>query len=100
MSGKLIINDILSNVYFTEKDDDISGTSQRDPLGLQPIWSFYGRQVINHLTTISTNIHGFREVLLCLSICNEVNGINQNLTYADLILLFEQLFIYTAIMPL
>lgn len=97
MSGKIIIDDILSNVYFTEKDDDISGTSQRDPLGFQPIWSFYGRQVINHLTTISTNIHGFREVLLCLSICNEVNGINQSLTYADLILLFEQLFIYTAI---
>lgn len=87
----------ISKVFFTEKDNDISGTSQRDPLGLQPIWSFYGRQVINHLTTISTTIHGFREVLLCLSICRELNGIRKDLSYSDLILIFEQLFIYTSI---
>ena len=89
--------DFINSIFFTQKDNDISGSSQRDPLGLQPIWSFYGRQVINHLTTISTNIHGFREVLLCLSICNELNGIKKDLSYYDLILLFEQLFIYTSI---
>lgn len=49
----------INKVFFTQKDNDISGTAQRDPLGLQPIWSYYGRQVINHLTTISTNIHGY-----------------------------------------
>ena len=87
----------INKVFFTQKDNDISGTAQRDPLGLQPIWSYYGRQVINHLTTISTNIHGFREVLLCLSICNEVDGIRKDLSYSDLILIFEQLFIYTSI---
>lgn len=89
--------DFINKVFFTQKDNDISGTSQRDPLGLQPIWSYYGRRVINHLTTISTNIHGFREVLLCLSICNELNGLRKDLSYSDLILLFEQLFIYTSI---
>ena len=89
--------DFINKVFFTQKDNDISGTSQRDPLGLQPIWSYYGRQVINHLTTISTNIHGFREVLLCLSICNELNGLKKDLSYSDLILIFEQLFIYTSI---
>ena len=87
----------LNKVFFTEKDGDISGTAERDPLGLQPIWSFYGRQVINHLTTVSTTIHGFREVLLCLSICNEINGTKKVLSYSDLILLFEQLFIYISI---
>lgn len=92
------MSDILLNkLFFTKKDEDISGTAQRDPLGLQPIWSFYGRQVINHLTTISTSFHGFREVLLCLSICNEINGTKKDLSYSDLILLFEQLFIYTSI---
>lgn len=88
---------ILNKIFFTEKDNNISGASQRDPLGLQPIWSFYGRRVINHLTTISTNIHGFREVLLCLSICTDIRKINSNFSYQDLILLFEQLFIYTSI---
>lgn len=87
----------FNTIYFTSKDDSISGTSQRDPLGLQPIWSYYGRKVINHLTTISTTIHGFREVLLCLSICNEIKDCKKDITFKDLILLFEQLFIYTAI---
>lgn len=89
--------EFLDSVYFTEKDDSISGTSQRDPLGLQPIWSFYGRRVINHLTTISTTIHGFREVLLCLAICKEIYVEKSRFSYADLILFFEQLFIYTSI---
>ena len=91
------VEELLNNVFFTVEDKDISGTSQRDPLGFQPIWSFYGRQVVNHLTTISTSIHGFREVLLCLSICGEVRETKTNLSYSDLILLFEQLFIYSAI---
>lgn len=97
MSENIKLEELLNNVFFTEKDDSISGTSQRDPLGLQPIWSFYGRQVINHLTTISTNIHGFREVLLCLAICSEVYENKGKYSYADLILFLEQLFIYTAI---
>ncbi|MBO7124135.1 MAG: hypothetical protein J6V90_12745 [Treponema sp.] len=97
MNGKLKLEELLNNVFFTEKDDSISGTSQRDPLGLQPIWSFYGRRVINHLTTISTSIHGFREVLLCLAICKEIYVEKSRFSYADLILFFEQLFIYTSI---
>lgn len=90
------MGNFINNIFFTEKDS-ISGTSQRDPLGLQPIWSFYGRQVINHLTTISTNIHGFREVLLCLAICSEVYNDKGKFSYSDLILFFEQLFIYICI---
>lgn len=97
MSENVRLEDLLNNIFFTEKDDNISGTSQRDPLGLQPIWSFYGRRVINHLTTISTSIHGFREVLLCLAVCREVYVEKSRFSYADLILFFEQLFIYTSI---
>ena len=97
MSENVKLEELLNNVFFTEKDDSISGTSQRDPLGLQPIWSFYGRRVINHLTTISTSIHGFREVLLCLAVCKEVYVEKSRFSYADLILFFEQLFIYTSI---
>lgn len=90
--------DFLGKLFFTAEDTSITGKSQRDPLGLQPIWSFYGRKVINHLTTISTTLHGFREVLLCLSICSDVKDIqNKSFSYPQLILLFEQLFIYTAI---
>lgn len=72
MTTEIKIDVFLNNVVFTQKDEEISGTALRDPLGLQPIWSYYGRKLVNHLTTISTSIYGFREVLLCLSICNAV----------------------------
>ncbi|MDO5156477.1 MAG: hypothetical protein Q4D51_10985 [Eubacteriales bacterium] len=92
------MKDVLENIFFTEYDDKITGTSQRDPLGLQPIWSFYGRRVVKHLTTVSTDIRGFREVLLCLSICNGYKEKkNTDWSYRNLILVFEQLFIYTMI---
>ena len=97
MSVDIKIEKLINNIFFTEKDNSIYGSTQRDPLGLQPIWSYYGRKVINHLTTISTTIHGFREVLLCISICSSVKESNKDLNYSDLILLFEQLFIYTSI---
>lgn len=87
----------FGEIYFTEYDEKITGTSKRDPLGLQPIWSYYGRRVIKHLTTISDDIRGFREVLLCLSVCSSVKDNHSNMSYKDLILLFEQLFVYSAI---
>lgn len=89
--------DVIGKIFFTEYDKNITGTSMRDPLGLQPIWSYYGRKIVNHLTTISTDIRGFREVLLCLSICSDCKNKHKSETYKDLILLFEQLFVYSAI---
>lgn len=84
---------ITGKVFFTKYDKDIAGSSQRDPLGLQPIWSYLGRKIIKHLTTISDQIHGFREILLCLSICNDFIDIEKN----NNILIFEQLAIYSII---
>ena len=88
---------VLGKIFFTEYDKSITGTSMRDPLGLQPIWSYYGRRVISHLTTVSTDIRGFREVLLCISICGDCKSRHKSESFRDLILLFEQLFIYSAI---
>lgn len=88
---------ILGQIYFTEYDETITGTTLRDPLGLQPIWSYYGRQAICHLTTISNDIRGFREVLLCLAICQDCINRGRKDAPQDLILLFEQLFIYSMI---
>lgn len=82
------------NIFFTSFDSSITGTSQRDPLGFQPVWSYYGRKIVKHITTISDQIYGFREILLCLSICEECNpdGVTK-----DDILLFEQLCVYSLI---
>ena len=90
----------IGNIFFTAYDEKITGTSQRDPLGLQLIWSYYGRRLVKHITTISDDIRGFREVLLCLSICNDYyqmqNGKNK-LELKSLILIFEQLFVYSTV---
>ena len=90
----------FGEILFTAYDETITGTSQRDPLGLQIIWAYYGRQMIKHLTTISDDIRGFREVVLCLSICNDcykTQSSKQRFSLKELILLFEQLFIYSTI---
>jgi hypothetical protein len=96
-----MLNDIgIGNIFFTAYDEKITGTSQRDPLGLQLIWSYYGRKLVKHITTISDDIRGFREVVLCLSICSNYyqmqNGRNK-LELKSLILLFEQLFVYSTV---
>ncbi len=68
----------------------------RDPLGLQPIWAYFGSRVIKNITTVSNDIRGFRETLLCLSIAGEcVSSYGGMLK--EYVLLFEQLFIYTMI---
>ena len=94
-----VIKKVLSKVWFTELDNEVSGSSQRDPLGLQSIWAYYGGRVIKHITTVSNDIRGFRETLLCLDICskyqNEKN--DDRYSYKELILCFEELFIYSAI---
>ncbi len=101
MQGAIMSNDLgLGNVFFTEYDEGITGTSQRDPLGLQLIWSYYGRRLIKHITTISDDIRGFREVLLCLSICSDyyqMQNVKNKLEPKSLILLFEQLFVYSTV---
>ena len=93
------VKQVLSKVWFTELDTGVSGSSQRDPLGLQSIWAYYGGRVIKHITTVSNDIRGFRETLLCLDICskyqNEKN--DDRYSYKELILCFEELFIYSAI---
>ncbi|MCR5208992.1 MAG: hypothetical protein K6C99_02130 [Lachnospiraceae bacterium] len=55
------------DIFFTKYDEDIVGDSKRDPLGLQPIWSYFGSRVIKNITMVSDDFHGFREVLLCLA---------------------------------
>lgn len=85
-----------NQIYFTEYDEKIVGESKRDPLGLQPIWSYFGSRVIKNITTVSNDLRGFREVLLCLAICGEYQQLHGGLL-KEYILLFEQLFIYSMI---
>ena len=51
-------------MFLTLEDPRAKVQGSRDPLGLQPIWSRFGREVVTNLTTISRAVRGFAVVLL------------------------------------
>ncbi len=51
--------------YFTEPDPDLVRIGGwRDPLGLQPVWSYFGRKLVPNLASPVRNINGIKAVLL------------------------------------
>lgn len=57
-------------MFLTLEDPNARIHGSRDPLGVQPVWSFFGRQVVTNLTTVTTSIRGFT-VLLLGRLCTE-----------------------------
>lgn len=50
--------------FLTLEDPNASIRGSRDPLGMQPIWSTFGRDVVTNLTTQSSSVRGFTTLLL------------------------------------
>ena len=50
--------------FLTLEDPNAKIKGSRDPLGVQPIWSAFGRHVVTNLTTQSTSVRGFTILLL------------------------------------
>lgn len=50
--------------FLTLEDPNAKIKGSRDPLGVQPIWTAFGRYVVTNLTTQSTSIRGFTILLL------------------------------------
>jgi hypothetical protein len=42
----------------------------RDPLGLVPIWSRFGRDVVGNLTTVTSSVRSFTTVLIALELAD------------------------------
>ena len=51
-------------MFLTQEDPRARIQGSRDPLGVQPIWSALGRQVVTNLTTVTTSVRGFTTLLL------------------------------------
>ncbi|MCA9647328.1 MAG: hypothetical protein KC492_41850, partial [Myxococcales bacterium] len=58
--------------FLTEIDPRAAVTGSRDPLGLQPIWSALGRELVGNLTTVTTSVRGFTTLMLGLYFVDEV----------------------------
>lgn len=51
-------------MFLTLEDPRAKIQGSRDPLGLQPVWSGFGRHLVSNLTTVSNSVRGFTVLLL------------------------------------
>ncbi len=51
-------------VFFTLEDSRAKVQGSRDPLGVQPIWSRFGRDAVCNLKTVSRAVRGFSVLLV------------------------------------
>ncbi len=88
----------LPDFFFTEKDLKIyAGSQDRDLLGLQPIWSFYGNNLIPPLTSRSGNAHHLSASLLmahAYSVYAEEMGA-RSMNRVQAMLVLEQIYGYS-----
>jgi hypothetical protein len=54
--------------FLTDLDDGADIKSSRDPLGLVPMSSKFGREVVGNLTTVTSTVHGFTSLLVGLEL--------------------------------
>jgi len=55
---------MLIQPFLTDLDTRAAIKGSRDPLGVQSIWSRFGRQVVGNLTTVSNSVRDFSVLLL------------------------------------
>lgn len=51
-------------MFLTLEDPRAMIQGSRDPLGVQPVWSGFGRHLVSNLTTVSNSVRGFTVLLL------------------------------------
>ncbi len=83
--------------FLTEIDPRAAIKGSRDPLGLQPIWTRFGRGVVGNLTTVTTSLRGFTTLLIGLYFVDELiaSGRQSEEDRAALFMKFEQLAGYS-----
>jgi hypothetical protein len=56
--------EMLTTPFLTDLDTRAAVKGSRDPLGIQSIWTRFGRHVVGNLTTVSDSIRDFTTLLL------------------------------------
>lgn len=59
-------------MFLTNLDSRAVVKGSRDPLGLVPVWSQFGRDVVGNLTTVTGSVRGFTTTLLGYHFAREV----------------------------
>lgn len=80
-------------MFLTNPDSRAQVRGSRDPLGLVPLWSRFGRHVVGNLTTVTTSVRGFTTTLLGYYFAREVQQQSGSASEStlDMFLKFEQI---------
>jgi hypothetical protein len=58
--------------FLTALDERARVKGSRDPLGLVPVWSRFGRDVVGNLTTVTGSVRGFTTLLVGLELADRL----------------------------
>ena len=85
--------------FLTDLDSRAAIKGSRDPLGLVPLWSRFGRNVVGNLTTASGALRGFTTLLLAHYFAERIQDRDGREAESplDLFLKFEQLAGYVRV---
>lgn len=80
--------------FLTDLDDRAAVKGSRDPLGIQAIWTRFGRHVVHNLTTVSSSVRDFTTLLLGYWFVERVAGAGAPGVELATFLKWEQLAAY------
>lgn len=83
--------------FLTDLDSRAAIKGSRDPLGLQAVWTHFGRKVVGNLTTVSNSVRGFTTLLLGYYFAEQVRDLDGTggESILNAFLKFEQLAAYS-----
>lgn len=85
---------MLDIPFLTDLDSRAAIKGSRDPLGLQQIWTRFGRHVVGNLTTVSTSVRDFTTLLLGYYFANDLANESDSSSELHTFLKWEQLAAY------
>lgn len=82
--------------FLTEIDPHAALKGSRDPLGVQPVWTHFGRKVVGNLTTVTRSVRNFTTLMLAQYFADELieSGKASEDDRLELFLKLEQLAAY------
>ena len=84
--------------FFTSGDDELLGAQRRaDPLGVQPVWSALGHEVVPHVTETSRQAAGFEILLIGIWLYHRyvADAANRGARIEEFFQLIEQAFAWS-----
>jgi len=86
---------MLLGPFLTDLDERARVKGSRDPLGVQAIWTHFGRYVVGNLTTVTNSLRDFTALLLGYYFAERVSRENSRGSELETFLKWEQLEAYS-----